>query len=139
MCIDATLQHIEGTANFFENYRNEGFASSLVTAKEIASEMGVQPSFPIKRRASRKKQYDETDCEEAILEANYFLVMVDMAISLLESRFEELQSFKSIFGFLMSSAILKSLDSIKLRECCTTFASTFSFEGSCDVDLNDLI
>ena len=48
MCIDATLQHIEGTANFFENYRNEGFASSLVTAKEIASEMGVQPSFPIK-------------------------------------------------------------------------------------------
>ena len=145
MCIDATLQHIEGTVNFFENYRNEGFASSLVTAKEIASEMGVQPSFPIKRRASRKKQYDETDCEEAILEAqkafevNYFLVMVDMAISSLEFRFEELQSFKSIFGFLMSSATLKSLDSIKPRECCTTFASTFSFEGSCDVDLNDLI
>ena len=145
MCIDATLQHIEGTVNFFENYRNEGFASSLVTAKEIASEMGVQPSFPIKRRASRKKQYDETDCEEAILEAqkafevNYFLVMVDMTISSLESRFEELQSFKSTFGFLMSSAILKSLDSIKLRECCTTFASTFSFEGSCNVDLNDLI
>ena len=145
MCIDATLQHIEGTVNFFENYRNEGFASSLVTAKEIASEMGVQPSFPIKRRASRKEQYDETDCEEAILEAqkafevNYFLVMVDMAISSLEFRFEELQSFKSIFGFLMSSATLKSLDSIKPRECCTTFASTFSFEGSCDVDLNDLI
>ena len=65
--------------------------------------------------------------------------MVDMTISSLESRFEELQSFKSIFGFLMSSATLKSLDSIKLRECCTTFASTFSFEGSCDVDLNDLI
>ena len=65
--------------------------------------------------------------------------MVDMAISSLESRFEELQSFKSIFGFLMSSATLKSLDSIKPRECCTTFASTFSFEGSCDVDLNDLI
>ncbi|KAG2624694.1 hypothetical protein PVAP13_3KG362716 [Panicum virgatum] len=132
MCIGATLQHIEGTVNFFENYRNEGFASSL-------------PSFPIKRRASRKKQYDETDCEKVILEAqkafevNYFLVMVDMTISSLESRFEELQSFKSIFGFLMSSATLKSLDSIKLRECCTTFASTFSFEGSCDVDLNDLI
>ena len=105
MCIDATLQHIEGTAHFFENYRNEGFASSLVTAKEIASEMGVQPSFPIKRRASRKKQYDETECEEAILEAqkafevNYFLVMVDMTISSLESRFEELQSFKVYLGF----------------------------------------
>jgi hypothetical protein len=33
MCIDATLQQIEGTVIFFENYRNEGFASSLVTTK----------------------------------------------------------------------------------------------------------
>jgi hypothetical protein len=30
--------------------------------------------------------------------------MVDIAISLLKSRFEELQSFKDIFGFLMSAA-----------------------------------
>jgi hypothetical protein len=95
----------------------------LVTAKEIASEIGVQPSFPIMRRASIKKQYDETDCEEANLEAekafevNYFLVVVDIAISSLNSRFEELQSFKRIFGFLMSSAALKSLNSFELREC----------------------
>jgi hypothetical protein len=33
--------------------------------------------------------------------------MVDVAISSLKSRFEELQSFKSIFGFLMSSTTLK--------------------------------
>ena len=57
-------------------------------------------SHPIKQRASRKKQYDETDCEEANLEdekafeVNYFLIMVDMEIRSLESRFEELQSFK---------------------------------------------
>ena len=39
----------------------------------------------------------------------------------------------------MSTTTLKSLDSIKLRECCTIFASTFSSDGSSDVDLNDLI
>ena len=97
MCIDATLKHIESIVNYFGNYRNEGFASSLVIAKDIASEMGVEPSFPIKRPTSRKKQYDETDCEEAKLETekafevNYFLVMVDIAISSLTRRFEELQ------------------------------------------------
>jgi len=145
MCIDGTLKSIEDTMSFFENYRNEGFASSLVIAKKIASELGVEPSFPIKRRSVRKKQYDETDCEEANLEAekafevNYFLVMVDIAISSLKNRFEELQSFKSIFGFLMSSTNLKSLETIELIECCTKFANTFSFDGSCDVDLNDLI
>jgi hypothetical protein len=65
--------------------------------------------------------------------------MVDMVISSLESRFEELQSFTIIFGFLMSSATLKLLDSIEVRKCCTISASTFSFDGSSDVDLNDLI
>jgi hypothetical protein len=69
MCIDATLNQIEGTMSYFQTYRNEGFHNSLVISKEIAEEMGVQPSFPIKRRASRKKQFDETDCEEANLQA----------------------------------------------------------------------
>ena len=32
-----------------------------------------------------------------------------------------------------------SSGNIKLRECCTIFASTFSSDGSSDVDLNDLI
>lgn len=145
MCIDGTLKSIEDTICFFENYRNEGFASSLITAKEIASELGLQPSFPIKRRATRKKHYDETSNEEENLEAqkafevNYFLVMVDIATSSLKSRFEELQSFKGIFGFLMTSTTLKSLETIELRDHCTKFASTLSFDGSCDVDLNDLI
>jgi hypothetical protein len=69
----------------------------LIIAREIASELGVEPSFPVKRHAKRKKQYDETEFEEAKLEAekafevNYFLVMVDVAISSLKIRVEELQ------------------------------------------------
>jgi hypothetical protein len=120
MCIDATLKQIQGTMSYFQTYKNEGFHNSLVIAKEIAEEMGVRPSFPIRRRASRKKQFDETDCEEANLQAekafevDYLLVMVDIAIGSLETRFQELQSFKSKFGFLMSSTTLKSLDNIEL-------------------------
>jgi hypothetical protein len=117
----------------------------LIIAREIASELGVEPSFPVKHHAKRKKQYDETEFEEAKLEAekafevNYFLVMVDVAISSLKSRFEELQSFKSIFGFLMSSTTLKAPDATELRDSCIKFANTFSLGGSSDVDLNDLI
>jgi hypothetical protein len=65
--------------------------------------------------------------------------MVDVAISSLKSRFEELQSFKSIFGFLMSSTTLKALNTTELRDSCTEFTNTFSFDGSSDVDLNELI
>jgi hypothetical protein len=63
----------------------------VVAATEIALEMEVEASFPVKRVSARKKQFDETKCNEAILQAEknfeafYFFVMVDMAISSLES------------------------------------------------------
>ena len=106
---------------------------------------GVEPSFPVKRRALRKKHFDENNSEEVILQAekdfkvSYFLVMVDMAKRSLKSRFEQLQSFNEIFGFLMSSTSLKSLDGPELNLCCTTLAVAFSHNGSSDIDLNDLI
>jgi hypothetical protein len=77
---------------------------------------------------------------EDAFKVNYFLVMVDMAITLLKSRFEELQSSQSIFGFLMSSVALKSLDGSHIKDRCTKFAHTLSLEsGACDVEFNDLI
>jgi hypothetical protein len=53
---------------------------SLVTiAKDIANDIGVNASFPVKSKAARKKQFDESSCHEEILEnkrafeVNYFL------------------------------------------------------------------
>jgi hypothetical protein len=65
--------------------------------------------------------------------------MVDMAITSLENRFEELQVFKNIFGFLLSSGTLKSLDDMELIDYCIKFDKSFFFDNSSDVDLNDLI
>ncbi|XP_066365315.1 uncharacterized protein [Miscanthus floridulus] len=137
--------HIEGMVNYFQNYRNTGFADSVVAATEIALEMGVEASFPVKRHSVRKKQFDETECNEAILQAEkdfetfYFLVMVDMAISSLKNRFKELQSFNEKFGFLMNSTSLKAMDGADLKDHCIKFAKTFSSDGSSDVDVNDMI
>ena len=62
-----------------------------------------------------------------------------MLIRSLKSRFEQLQEFNEIFGFLMSTTNLKSLDGPKLNLCCTTLVVAFSLNGSSDIDLNDLI
>jgi hypothetical protein len=69
----------------------------------------------------------------------YFLVVNDMAISSLNSRFEQIKIFENLFGFLLNSERLKSLDDHDVRKCCTTFAKTFSHDDSSDVDLNAFI
>jgi hypothetical protein len=145
MCIDSTLDLIQGMMEYFETYRNEGFSNCLDIAKGIANDMGVHPSFQVKRHVVRKKQFDESNSQEEILEAErafkvkYFLVMVDMAITSLKTRFEELMAFKCLFVFLLSSTNLKSLNDNELEKCCTKFANTFSHDGSSNFEVQDFI
>ena len=65
--------------------------------------------------------------------------MIDVAISSLTNRFEELKSFGSIFGFLFNSKELKLLGDNDLRKCCTNFVNTFTHGKSADVDLDDFV
>ncbi|PNT68848.1 hypothetical protein BRADI_3g46138v3, partial [Brachypodium distachyon] len=101
VCIDVTLKQIEGAISFFREYRNDGFTSSLIIAKSIASDMDIELAFPA--------------VEEESFRIKYFLVMIDVAIASLTKRFEERKSFGSIFGFLFNSEKLKSLEDDDLR------------------------
>ena len=145
MCINATIEQFEGVMKYFEKYRIEGFASSMDTAKEISCEMNIDPTFLIKRRVIRKKQFDESNNEEEMqaseeknFRINYFLTIVDMAISSLDNRFEQLKTFESIFGFLFDSDKLKSLDENELMKCYAKSGDTFSHNNMADADINDL-
>jgi len=61
-----------------------------------------------------------------------------MAITSLKTRFEELKTFESVFGFLYDSQKLMFLDDNELNECCVKFHSTFSHGDLSDIDVNDL-
>jgi hypothetical protein len=117
----------------------------MAIAKGIASKMGVEASFSVKRKAQGKKYFDENEYNEEILQAkkafevNYFLFVVDMENNSLKNRFQELQTFKIIFGLLLSSTTLKSLNDTELEACCSEFAKTFSSQDSFDVEVNDLL
>lgn len=144
MCIDTTLEQVEGVMLYFEKYRNEGFLSSMNAAKSLASDMNIEPIFQAKRRIYRKKQFDENDYDEEIqspeesFRLGYFIVIVDHAIASLKDRFEQLKMFENVFGFLFNSKNMKSLDDNELRESCIKFHATFSHDNVSDVDLDDL-
>ena len=60
--------------------------------------MGTEPNFPTRCHSTRKKHFDEdtnnddqTEEQQFVAESfrvNYFLVIIDMAVSSLTSRFE---------------------------------------------------
>ncbi|KAH1194101.1 hypothetical protein GmHk_19G054985 [Glycine max] len=119
ICIDTTIKKIESVLLYFEKYRNEGFTSSMNVAKSVALEMNVEPTFPTKQHSQ------------------LFLVVVDMTIISLKSRFEQLKSFDNIFGFLFDSKKLKSLEDNNLRKYCAHVHSTFSHDNLTDMTLPD--
>ena len=47
---------------------------------------------------------------------NYFVYTVDQAISSIESRFENFQTYEDIFGFLLNFEKLKALDNKSLKK-----------------------
>ncbi|XP_021861362.2 uncharacterized protein [Spinacia oleracea] len=144
MCIGATMKEVGDVMLYFEKYRNEGFESSMNISKNLAFDMNVEPTLPTKRHIIRRRQFDEDDNDDEIqspeesFRVNYFLVVVDMAITSLKNRFEELKGFESIFGFLFDSERLKSLDNDELRKSFTNFNNIFSHNNFSDVDADDL-
>ena len=113
-------------------------------AKSLAFDMNIEPILSKKHCVFRKKQFDENDHDEEMQSAeksfrvNYFLVVVDITISSLKDRFDQLKIFENIFGFLFDSKKLKSLDDNKLRESYTKFKTIFSHKNLSDVDADDL-
>ncbi|XP_020258812.1 uncharacterized protein LOC109835238 [Asparagus officinalis] len=142
---DAAVRQLEGLVLFFENYRINGFVSAMIDAKQISLDMGIEPIFPKKRQVCRKRHFDEvsnSDREQQSAEesfrTDYFLVIVDIALGELKSRFEQLHCFESIFGFLFDAAKLTSLDDNELKSFCVNLENALKHGDVSDVDARDL-
>ncbi|XP_074337196.1 uncharacterized protein LOC141674386 [Apium graveolens] len=59
MRLDVAIASLKGLVSFFEKYRENGFMSAMVDAKELAIEMDIEPMFLIKRRIKRNRQFDD--------------------------------------------------------------------------------
>ena len=55
VCIDIALKNLEGLISFFDNYRENGFATAMIEAKTIAYDMGIESEFPKKYQSHGKK------------------------------------------------------------------------------------
>ena len=96
MLIDDAIAKVHGLISFFSHYRETGFSNALEAAKDIALDMDIGTAFRKKRQIKIKRHFDEnpddinaaTQSEKESFRINYFIPVVDQAISSLTRRFE---------------------------------------------------
>jgi hypothetical protein len=64
MHIDVAIYQLEGLISYFKTYRENGFASAMISSKEIATIMEIEHVFREKRVSRRKIQFDEDANDE---------------------------------------------------------------------------
>ncbi|XP_042415429.1 zinc finger MYM-type protein 1-like [Zingiber officinale] len=144
MDIDIAINLLQGLVQFLDEFRDEGFASSMNEAKQMASEMGIEPTFREKRIIRRKKQFDESDNDnvtrsgEESFRVEYFLFIIDQARSSLQVRFEQFKQYEEIFGFLLNLEKLKNEPLTSLMKSCMELQQFLSHDGRSDINGDEL-
>jgi phenylacetate-coenzyme A ligase PaaK-like adenylate-forming protein len=108
MHIDVVINQLKTLIDFFKNYRETGFVTAMSSAIEIAKELEIELIFQEKSVICRKRYFDEnvdheiTQSVEEYFRIDYFLFIVDQAISSIEQRFEQFHIYEKLFGFLFN-------------------------------------
>ncbi|CAA0839993.1 TTF-type zinc finger protein with HAT dimerisation domain [Striga hermonthica] len=144
MVIGESISLLQGLIVFLEEYRNCGFESAKLEAQKIALEMDVEPAFREIRIRRKSKFFDENARDEPIqgaeeyLRVNYFLQIVDNALSSLQLRFVQFQKYEEIFGFLFNLTKLKIMDDESLMHSCVELEDFLKHEDNSDIDALEL-
>ncbi|XP_028098568.1 uncharacterized protein LOC114298232 [Camellia sinensis] len=111
---------------------------------KFAIEMEIEPTFRERRVIRRKKHFDENVSEavaqsgEESFRVNYFIYIIDQALSSLKSRFEQFQIYDETFGFLFDLKKLNSTNDECLKTYCANHEDFLKHDGLMDIDGRDL-
>ncbi|KAK1424794.1 hypothetical protein QVD17_20132 [Tagetes erecta] len=144
MHLESAIKEINTLMTYFKDYRENGYLNAIEEAKEIASEMGIDPVFTQKRVIKRKKRFDESSSTqeasftpEEDFRVKYFIFIVDQAITSLDTRFEQFKEFEKLFGFLFP-CILRGIEDKELKLSCQLLENALKFEDKSDIDAHEL-
>jgi len=113
---------------YFKECRSEnGFKMMLQEAKKIAEEIDCETTFPTitnVRPRKKKRMFDYESKDENIespekhFKLNFYFILLDITISKIQERFEQLNSHNDTFNFLNDiNSFLKLEKDTKLKYC----------------------
>ncbi|KAL7235102.1 hypothetical protein ACSBR1_018565 [Camellia fascicularis] len=137
MDIADAVKQLDGLVKYVAMYREVGFMEAMVEAKEMTSELGIEPTFVEKCIISKKKQFDENVSEEVTqsveesFRVGYFLYFVDQALCSLKNRFEQFKVYEANFSFLFD---LKKCSDESLKAECVNLEAFLKHGAISDID-----
>ncbi|XP_046737530.1 zinc finger MYM-type protein 1-like [Diprion similis] len=139
---------LDRTTAFLKQYRSEeSFCRILNEAKDLASELKVEPTFHPNntvrvRRKKRNFEYEArdervTDPKEQF-RTELFYHVIDTAVISMEERFQQLQEHSNDFKFLYDIHALKSSTKEKIMKSCKNLHGRLTDGEKMDIDGIDL-
>lgn len=124
--------------NWLLEYRDSGYQTVLLRARNLATELAIEPDFKQKRTKWRTAMFDYESTDTPIQDAEVqfevtcFNYITDKALTELEDHFEDLKVHHQLFGVLTDFRQMNE-DEIKAR--CKTLEEKLAYTaGESDID-----
>ncbi|XP_033220910.1 uncharacterized protein LOC117175311 [Belonocnema kinseyi] len=146
--LSSAIKELKGVLKYLESYRSDdGFASTITDAKELAEILGVDSDFKSAqnvRPRRQKRQFDYESEDQAVqdpktrLKVGFFFQTLDVTISSIKERFDQLQAHNSHFSFLYDISALKHMPLTVLLDNCTKLETFLTHQDLKDIDAQQL-
>lgn len=138
--IETVRKEIRAVTEFLQEFREDGFNTAKAKAREIAERLELEMSWPEVRQRRTTKQFKYEGREqtqstaEEIDKRDFYLPLIDTALTALKERFSHMETFFELYGFLYSADNMRSTEKEgKLDECCHRLEQTME-----DIDAEEL-
>ena len=106
MQTDIAINQLKALLVFLKRYTENGFATTLISAKVIAVQMNIEPVLRKEKNNSQKKHFEENDTNEIThllddFKFNYFTSVINQAISFLRVDLNDSKYMKTLLVFYM--------------------------------------
>ncbi|KAJ8883334.1 hypothetical protein PR048_015177 [Dryococelus australis] len=138
--LPSSMDLVKSVHRFLDNVRSEEGLNNVITdVKELADKSVLLPKTLVRpRKIKRDFSYEIEDepvqAGRTSFKVNFFLVVLDTALSLLEERFELMENHSKSFKFLHDIENLQTRDRKELKDACTHFHSVLSDGDECDIN-----
>ncbi|XP_053120645.1 zinc finger MYM-type protein 1-like [Hemicordylus capensis] len=145
--LSSATSQLQVTKNYLVGCRcDDGFEQVLIDASVTAKELEILPNFETEqfRQRRKKKQFGYEAPDEAPQDAkqkfkvDFYYAILDMAIQSVEERFQQLQHYNSVFGFLYDIYSINKKCTEDVRKACKTLEQSLTHNENKDIDAEDL-